>query len=378
MRTWFQVAAWDMNTGQKLTDVQPTGLSFTTAKNQAGPFQFTLPIGSQAKARAAAPILAASATTPVIITISTGQLIVYAGIVWSVDRTKKDMSVPVAGKSLTSYFEHLRIASDYGATRYPSGVATTTLMDTVITEAQAQPGAWSGLTPQVIMSAAGVTPLTFIPSYAAAQRTMVSQTLSDVTSMVTPGLGGVDYHEYYQWVGGQPQFTLRILCPRSGRQKDASGLCIDLSKATDWSWPTDLSQMGTTIDAVGEGSGGVQPVGTATTAIPVGGLGQPPLMHLVEQYSRIADVSQLTAVAQGLATLYGQPVSAPTVTIPWDYKPMPLGSFVTGDDVHVTSPVCQQWPAGLDVWMQIVSCQVAVPDDGLPTMILTLNPVVDY
>jgi hypothetical protein len=94
---------------------------------------------------------------------------------------------------------------------------------------------------------------------------------------------------------------------------------------------------------------------------------------MVYQYNRLTTTAQLDGQANALIQMFGRPVTAPTVTMPADYAPLPLGAFTIGDDVRVLSPASPWFPNRLDEWWRIVAYTVTYPDEGAPTYQLTLN-----
>jgi hypothetical protein len=364
----FRVSAWDINANTLLTDVQASGLSYNVRMNDAGEFGFGVNLADPV-AQQCARVLMGLGGNPfkTIITANGGQSILYSGIAWSTKMKPTSSMLQIDGKALPSYFNEKVIANSY-----TTSIAPGQLMAQAVTDAQADgPGSNRGITPTL---AGFASPPNVTPSYNKSQYTTVAQVLADQTAAITPGSGGVDYHMVDNFVNGAPSHQMIISSPRCGRDQNASGLSLDLTRALDWEWPTDAMQSGNHLIVVGSGTGGSQPVATADDTAGRGGLGQPPRMDMVLQYSQISNQAQLQTIANGAAQRFGKPVTTPTVTIPADYQACALGVFQIGDDVRVRSGPSIYFPNGLSQWWRIVAYKVEIPDQGVAKVTLTLNP----
>ncbi|WP_284984311.1 hypothetical protein [Arthrobacter sp. efr-133-TYG-118] len=364
----YRVSAWDINANTLLTDVRATGLSYNVRMNDSGEFGYSVNL-SDAQAQACARVLMGLQGTPfkTIITANAGQTILYSGISWTTNKKSSSVMMPITGKGLTSYFTDKVIANDY-----KTSIAPGQLMAQAVNDAQADgPGANRGIVPIVT----GLTsPPNVTPSYNKNQYTTVAQVLADQTAAITPGSGGVDYFMTDTFVHGAPAHSMVITSPRCGRDRNTSGLSVNLATVIDWEWPSDAMQSGNHLIVVGSGTGGAQPVATADDAAARGGLGQMPRMDMVLQYSQISNQGQLQGIANGSAVRYGKPITTPTVTIPADYAACALGVFQIGDDIKVWCAPNIHFPAGLSQWWRIVAYKVDIPDQGLAKVTLTLNP----
>lgn len=364
----FRASAWDINTNTKLTDLPgATSLHYSERINDAGEFGFDLNL-SDAQARATAQILRnlGGNEFKTIITANADTTILYAGIGQQSAMASKNTFISFAGKALPAWFSQVVIANSY-----TTAVSPGQLIANAVTDAQnVGPGANRGIVPVLIGSARQPN---ITPSYNVNQRTTVAQVIADQTAGITPGTGGTDYYMSHVFTNGAPAHQMNIISPRSGRDHNTSGLSVNLGQAIDWTWPTENTQSGNHIIVVGSGTGGVQPVATADTSTPRGGLGQPPRKDLVLQYSQVSIQSQLQNIANGSVQRFGQPITTPTVTIPATYAPCALGAFMIGDDVRLDSGPSIWFPNGLSQWWRIVAYDVTVPDAGVPTVTLTLN-----
>lgn len=363
----YNVSAWDINTNTKITDLpKVSNLKYSIRMNDAGEFGFDVNI-SDAAARGAGQTIMAMDGNPfkVLVTTSNDQVILYSGDAWQTTKQPSKGSISIAGKAMPSYFAQVLIANSY-----TTSISPMTLMKNVVNDVQKLPGANRGINPVITGTLA---PANVIPSYNKSQYTTVAQVLADMTAAVTPGTGGVDYYMRDYFLNGVPKHDMVIISPRCGRVGPGTGLAVNLMQVIDWTWPTEATGSGNQIVVVGGGTGGKQPVAVANDSAPRGGLGQMPLMQEVLQYSHITTQSQLNNIAAGSIEQFGKPVATPTVTIPASYAPCALGTFQIGDDILVWSGKSMWFPNGLSQWWRIAAYSVTIPDEGVPSVTLTLN-----
>lgn len=359
------ITAWDLNTNTLLTHLRAIQPSYSVRMNDAGEFSLKLNLTDAQAAKQAAVILSLKGIPFKVLFSNRAESIQYSGLAWNANMSSREPVLTIAGKALPSYFTQVTATKSYNTTISPA-----TLLADVVTDTQNQPGANIRLTPRMNLNA---PPPNITPSYTYNQRVTAAQIIADCTAAVVPGTGGVDYYVTDTFINGAPAHTFNIAAPRCGRDKTVSGATVDLSQAIEWQWPTNAAQSGNQAIVVGSGSGGVQPVSIKDTTAPRGGLGQPPLLQMVYQFNRLSTQPELDAQANGLIQMYGQPVTVPVITMPLDYAPLPLGSFMIGDDVRIISPVSPWFPNRLDEWWRIVAYTVTYPDEGVPTYQLTLN-----
>lgn len=359
------ITAWDLNTNTLITHLNASAPSYSVRMNDAGEFSLKLNL-TDAMASQQAKLILALKGTPFKVTFSNlADSIQYSGIAWNTMMSNREPTLSIAGKALPSYFTQVTAVKSYDQPINPAQLLADVVWDT-----QNQPGADLRLTPRLALNS---PPPNITPSYTVNQYVTAAQIISDCTAGITPGSGGVDYYVTDAFVNGAPVHTFNIAAPRCGRDRHSSGATLDISQASTWQWPTNATQSGNQAIVVGAGSGGVQPKAIKNSAAPRGGLGQPPLLQMVYQYNQVSSESQLEALGNGLIQMFGQPITVPVITMPINYAPLPLGSFMIGDDVRVFSPVSPWFPQGLSEWWRIVAYTVTYPDEGLPTYQLTLN-----
>jgi hypothetical protein len=362
----YRVSAWDINANTLITELEVTDATYSVRLNDAGEFQFKLSlVDPQAKSLTAVILGLGDTEFKILITANENTLILYAGIAWHTTLASASNDLVVSGKAMPSWFTQVVTTKDY-----ITSISPVTLMQNVIADVQTQTGANLGIGTRLQVTG---TPANITPTYPKTQRTTVAQIIADMTAAITPGTGGVDYYMQHAFVSGAPQHNFVIAAPRAGQSSATSNLFIDLQSAFDWTWPKDATASGNHIIVVGGGSGNIQPWAEARAPYAIGGAGQPILMEQVLQYSKVSTAPQLQAIANGSIQMYGKPVTVPTVTLPTDYAPMPLGSFQIGDDVHLYSEPSRHFPTGKDEWWRIVAYTVALNNSGISTMALTFN-----
>lgn len=367
----FTLYCYDLNTGTKLTELPAKGLSFDTRLNDPGAISFSIDLKSPNVAARAAALLAYDGF-PVACYVDLNGNIVWGGIIWTTNYQKSTGELSYGGREFLSWGDQRAQAADYSDKTYPSGLDPAVLIFDVFTDAQnpaiSGDGASIGL--QITSSTTSIPPV--VPGYPLLQRTTISRILADMTQIISPGVGGVDVTVTSQWdTNGNPLNTLTVWSPRVGRAAGDTGLIFDLSNALDYTWPQDATQSGTTLFVTGAGNGAATPSATVQVpGLPVGGLGQPPRLDKVLSYSQVQSQQQISLMAAGAAQQFGRPLNTPTVTIPTLGV---LGSWLIGDDARIRTSGDERFPNGLDEFWRIVQSAVTVPDEGVPTVTLTLN-----
>lgn len=359
--------AWDINTNTLLTELPATNVSYSERLNDYGEFSCTLGLVDPDDAAQTAVIMALDGNPfKFLVTTNDNATIDYVGIAWTGKLTAQSTDVTIGGKSLGSYFNQVTSPKDYLKEISPADLMAAVVADT---QAQAHADIHVGTRRQI-----GNQPPALLPTYHADQHTFSGQILSDVTASMAEGIGGVDFYFEHAFVGGVPRHTMVICAPRAGQTGRTSGHTINLDAAIDWEWPWDNTRTGNHVVVVGAGSGSSQPTATIDTTLPVGGLGQAPRLDQVLQYNQISDKGQLALIARGEVAAIGTPVTTPTITLPVDYTPLPLGAFNVGDDVRVTAAPQPKFPLGKDELWRIVANTVTIPTAGVSTYKVTLNP----
>lgn len=362
----YKVSAWDLNANTLITDLKVKDASYNVRMNDAGEFQFGLPLNGDARELTAVILGLNDVPFKVLITANDNAKVLYCG--WATKPQMKSSSeyLTISGKALPSYFLQTLIAKDYTTAINPA-----VLVQNVIADVQAQPGYNLGILTRQQVAAA---PANITPAYPKTQKTTAAQVLTDVTAAVSPGTGGVDYYMEDTFVGGRPQHTLVVAAPRSGRDASTSQLKLDLlTPGVEWDRTADATASGNNITVVGSGTGSVQPSANVKAPFAVGGAGQPPRLDMLLQYNHVSSAPQLQQIASGAVQMYGKAVPTYTVTLPTDFEGLSLGDFQIGDDLQLWSDRSIWFPNKLNEWWRIVAYRVELANEGVSKMTLTLN-----
>lgn len=365
----YRLSAWDLNTNVLLTDLEGKDVSFNERLSDAGEFSMRLSL-TDAQTKELTAVILGLDDTPfkLLITANDNTRILYAGIAWKPSLSSSSDDLVVSGKAIPDWFRMITMANDY-----QTPISPVTLIQNAVADAQTKGYGYAlGIQTRAQVT---VAPPNATPDYPKSRLGTVAQILSDMTASVTTGTGGVDFYMEHAFVNGVPQHTMVVCSPRAGRTSATSPFFVDLATATDFTRDADATASGNHIYVAGQGSGGVQPVKEAYAPFSVGGLGQPPRLEQVYQYSQISDHGMLQKMADGMIRTYGRPVAVMTVQIPADYESMELGSYTVGDDVRVwvEKDVLPQFPKGLDEWWRVVAYRVDISNEGHANVTLTLN-----
>ena len=237
------------------------------------------------------------------------------------------------------------------------------------------------------------------PSFPIAQRQSVQQIVSTLASS---GFGtGFDFGIDPSWSGppgSVPEFQLTFSYPTRGRTVGATGLIIDLAQGTDYEWDEDATQSMNSIYATASGTGASAgasgnsglPVGTPINVVEFAAVDAGyPLMEATVSNTEINTQDALLASALGSLGQLMWPVVAPVITLPmFSNGTYPqIGDFIMGDNIRVSMPTDDRFPGGMntnlatpqpqtggfDIYMRVIAVTYTIPDEGLPTMALTMN-----
>lgn len=378
----WSVFAYDINTNTRIAQLPAFGMQFDSRLNDTGSFTGSINLQNRRMQQRLAALLAYEGN-PFKLYVDLDGTIMWGGHCWQTNYTKSSGQLDLGGKEFAAWGD-LRIAvADYSDQTYPNGIDPAILLGKVISDAQntsiAGPGASVGL--QVITGSSNLSPV--VPGYPTTQQTTLQQIINDMIALSQPGVGGLDYTTYSQWVNGLPVDTLHVWSPRAGRIAGQTGLILDLNRALDYTWPSDASQSGNTLIATGAGTGAAMPTATVQAPdVPLGGLGQAPRLDKVMNFSSVQSQDLLSHIANGAVLTYGKPATTPTITLPAlggrGSVQNPLGSWAMGDDARVYTAGDDRFPNGKDEYWRIVQHTVTVPDQGVATVQITLNRPPSY
>lgn len=366
--------------GSLLAVLPLTGFTFDLVINQAGQWSGTLPVEDPNIRQT--NWIEATAPNKTCIWVYSGPTLVYGGLVRTRSYTMSQQSVKLGGADFCCVLDQMIQAQDYSTT-WQNGAGTATMASTMIKDALSQANALP-----VLVALDGTEP----PEYYVSASFPISQqqSLSSIVQQLQEMgyLVGFDYACDVYLSGGVPVPVITISYPRRGRVAGTTGLLLDVATATEFVYSENGTQQADQVVEMATSYGGVGAVATWEPAMSVQGY---PLLQSVQQHAVFsaqtfytnAEVSASQAVlnawgADDLA-LYGYPSVAPKVTVPLNSAGLSLGDFIVGDDIRVVLnvpdgfPVNPRFPAGLDWYWRIIRASVTIADEGLSTMVLTLN-----
>lgn len=368
----YRFFCYDINTNTKLTEIEATKCTFDSRLNDAGSFMTQMNLGDPTVQKTMAPLLPYAGWPYKLYVVRDPATIVWSGYIWQNKYQKAGQILTLSGKEMLSFADSRVVPKDYVQSLYPSGLDPAVLLQTVINDVQstAVSGAGASWGLQVVTPTTGLYPI--IPGYPKSQKTTIAQIISDVTQIIEPGQGGVDVTVTSNFnAAGIPVDTLTIWFPRAGRNATQTGVRIRLDDALDYVWQNDASQAGTNVEVTGAGNGAAMPEHVVQSPwTGVGGLGQPPRIDVVKSYSHLQTQSMVTAMAGGVANVFGQPLLTPYVIVPSDGN---LGTWAIGDDCTVISSGDPFFQNGLNQDMRIVEYYTTLQDVGVSNTKVTLN-----
>jgi hypothetical protein len=413
---------YDLRSGVYLGSLPLNSVTFGSQLMQTGSFTGQIDIASPA-VQALAPI---SVTQPARTFIGVDYMgsLIWGGIIWPRAYKYDGVSriLTVTASDLSSYFSQRVQATDYSSPPYSAITGTITPMPIwdaastsgatwdplliawqLISDALAVPNgnllggmsvAANGLTtPAAYLASGTATPpgdyLSVNYPYSSLQglSTMVQQ-------LAANGLGvGFDYAidcAYTAGPGSPITATVNLSYPRRGRTYANSGLVLNCGSAIEYEPPEDGTQVGNVVYE--QGSSGSLVISENVNPINAGY----PILEQIKSRSNITSANMLAILtAMGISDLaqISYPVVTPSVTMDMFSSSVPLGDFITGDDVRWLIPTVDQsgnpfdprFPVGIDSEFRITGYSAQVADAGqskltfnlaLPPLILSSAPAI--
>lgn len=313
----------------------------------------------------------------------TGSTLIYGGRTTSKDYTETTGLVALSGSDHYGYLAQRLQAIDYteyeheGRNWATQGAACATIAYTIIKQA-IEEVAYS--IPITIIAASEPTPEQFWITFSA-PRTQ-NQTLATIFSQLHQ-LGfevGVDVVQKVEYVAGVPTVSLGIFYPRRGSTVAENGLVIE--SRLDLEYEEDgTAQSNGVVEMVG-GTGQEQEEGRWLPAMQEE---EYPLLSQVVSHASVSPTTQservLKAYEEADLATYAYPLTTPVVKLAMFGRPSILDLAEVGDNVRLRigktageqAPPSPRFPDGLDFEFRSVRLDATVPDEGLPTMKVTLN-----
>jgi hypothetical protein len=364
-----------------IADLPLNGLSFSKVLNGVGPWAGSLPV-EDPDVRGTAWI---NATAPNLTSmwVDIDETLVYGGRSLSRQYQLSAGKVALGGTDFCGYFAQRLQAKDYTAYLDPDGHAWATtgapalrIAYYVLSQALAKR---FSIPIKIVASGAeaGVGFWLTISMPGAQQQTLASilSQMQELGYMV-----GIDYAQDVAYVEGKLTATCTLSYPRRG--SEAEPLTIDLSQALDLQYDEDGTEQADRV-VVQAGATRVRSKGDVWGPSQVAGY---PLLETQVSHTALAPLQKgiegaaLAAYVSGELTTKAYPLVAPTVTLPMFGEPSILELDV-GQEVYLESPKGEgdlppdnpRFPNGLKQLFRIVRIDCSVPDEGVPTMTLTLN-----
>jgi hypothetical protein len=363
-----------MNFAQLRAELPLNGLTFSKTLNAPGAWQATLPVEDLGIRRSAWQ--EATAVNRTALWVDVGGALLYGGMVQQRKYTMSTGQLTLSGNDFCGYLSQRLQANDYKEYRSwaTTGASALEIANTVISQALER--AYS-IPIRTAVSAVGPEKRYWITfSAPETQQQTVASILSQLQELGY--LTGIDYAcDVAFSAKGVPEATITLSYPRRG---SGTPVVIDLSGATELEYDEDgtqqadriVEQAGATIDRTGAG----QWAPTRDAGYP---LLEAEVSHTALAPSE-ATAAVLRAYVEGSLAARAYPLTAPVVTLPMFGSPS-IFELNVGDDVILRIPKVAgaqpltnpRFPEGLEAPFRIVRIDCEVPDQGVPTMALTLN-----
>lgn len=396
-----------------------TNVSFTKTFNQAGPFSATLNIEDEQVVNS--DWIRGTNPGKTFFWVLIDNIIVYGGRIQTRTPNYLNGTITITGSDFYGYWPQRVQAADYTAKvqNYSSSLYTKTFKWAISPDASPSGGAPAPLIAwQILRDAAavdgslpnltvpyhgegpgtksdpdswiagGAQPITFTAPES--QASTVDALVQQLVSMGT-GIGCDVHHRVFLDTDGNPLARCYVSWPRHGKTAAELGFRIkvlDLSTAMDMTWSEDATSQATgLIESTGAGGANSQVEVIDLTAI---NTHHYPLTQLPVAHTSTSPTAYsphvLQTLLKGDQDLYTYPQLAPTVTLPiFANTGMSLIELLPlGDDISVFNPFERQGikglpsiafpPKGFLATMRVVKADVTIADEGVSTMVLTLNP----
>jgi hypothetical protein len=309
--------------------------------------------------------------------------LIYGGPVTGRVYDEAKGTVALSGCDFYGYCAHRRQAGNYEAYTDPeshawatTGAPVATIAYWLLTQAMAVPYS----IPIEIVAASQPTPSEFWITFSAPlQQNQTLETM--LTQLHNLGyLVGCDIAQEVRYVAGVPTVSIGVFYPRRGRTVAESGLVIEGRLGMQYE-EDGTQQSNGVIEQVG-GTGA-----TAQESIETFPLQNEeyPLLEQIVSHASVSPTTQsetvLQAYAKGDLAVYTYPLTTPVVNMAMFDKPSIVDLANVGDNARLR--IAKQagempnnnprFPNGLAFDYRTVHIEGIVPDEGKPTMNVTLN-----
>lgn len=215
-----------------------------------------------------------------------------------------------------------------------------------------------------------VTPNPTTASYPAASAQMVDQI---VTQLAQSGfLTGFDFAMDWVWLNGPgstPAPIVTLSFPARERSVAETELVVDLQgENVKYTWDADGTEQANDI----LGTGAAQ--NTLISEQKVDPSDSYDLFQGTYSPQNINTQPGLDSATEGQLAISEFPPITAVITMPiFSESGLSLNDFRLGDDMRVVGGKDERWPEGIDVTLRCIGIDATVPDNGNPTMALTMT-----
>lgn len=361
-----------------------TGVTWSTVLNGAGQFTATLPVEDPKVANL--NWVEATAPNKACLWVGIdGPTMVFGGIIQQRTYDQTAQTITVTANEFWGYLNQRLQAFDYGTTWAAApGAAAMTMAETIISDAL---NAANSIPISVATEGSVPSEYYIVGSFPLSQQQPVASLVQQLQEMGY--LVGFDFATDVAQIGNLFAATITLSYPRRGRVAGTTGLAVT-APFVGLTYNEDGTQQANQIEEMATATGGVGATVAWTPAMTTDGY---PLLEAVESHmvfsAQTFDISSEVSASQPVLeawgdddlALYAYPASVLTVTVPLFGTGLSIGDFELGDDIRVIIPkqagggpgTCPRFPNGMDMYWRITQVEVEIPDEGLPTMALTMQ-----
>jgi len=342
----YRVLLGNTLSGKVHTELPLSSFSFSHILNAPGSFRGTIGLNHP---KATPENLDPLRTT---IFVERGGLIVWAGLLWTVDADQSNNTISIGGEGFWSYFRHRVLTADYA----PLQVDQFAIAQYLLNWAQ-------GITGGDIGIVVGSTTSGFVRdrNYLAVERHKVAQLIENLSAVE----GGFDFaiDSAYDSNGN----IVNTFTPSYPRRGTDTALVFEVGRNVhSFKLQVDATKQANSWHAIGAGEGE-----TALRAdfADSAQLDYTPLIEDTLSYTDVSVQETLDAHTQAHLTAYKDSVRIVQVRVAPDHQSAPFGAYRTGDRVRVRAddgPFLQY-----DSMCRIAQIEVSVTSDGQESVSLT-------
>lgn len=364
----------DLRTFRTIAELPLNQMTFTKVVNGVGPWEASLNVEDREVRKS--NWIAATAVYRTAMWVDIDGTLIYGGIVSARKYTLSTGRVSLSGFDFCGYLSQLLQAANYSTlwAELP-GVGAPLVAYTLIADALAKAGAIP-----IKLTKATEPEKAFWITFAApeAQQQSVMSVLSQLQELGF--MVGVDYACDVEYVAGIPTPTITLSYPRRGKTALREISTIDIANALEFEYDEDGSQQANSIVEQAGATIDRSSNGEWAPAVAAGY----PLLEACLSHPALAPTEAsstvLEAYTAGDLTVMAFPLTVPVVTLPLFGTPS-IFDLAAGDnavlrvtkgagDLILNNP---RFPVGLEHTYRMESIAVTIPDEGVPTMVVSLN-----